>query len=90
MGIANRQTPVPTLSAPDPPLFDEESPLLTKHSTNGSMHAAAKEWSNDAQLSKSKVMWIMSSIWIGTFVAGLGEHCRKILPAETVLLLPDN
>jgi len=74
MGIANSQTPVPTLSAPDPPLFDEESPLLTKHPANGSVHAAAKEWDNDAELSKSKIMWIMLSIWIGTFVAGLGEH----------------
>lgn len=74
MGIANPQRPIPTRSGPNPPLLDEESPLLTKHPANGSVHAAAKEWSNGEDLSKSKVMWIMSSIWLGTFVAGLGEH----------------
>ncbi len=83
MGIINCQTPVPALLAPNPPLLDEESPLLTKHPVNGSVHATAKEWDNDADLSKSKIMWIMSSIWLGTFVAGLGEHPRWNPPAVT-------
>lgn len=83
MGIAKCQTPVPALSAPNPPLLDEESPLLTKHHANCSVQAAAKQRDNDAELSKGKVMWIMSSIWLGTFVAGLGEHPRRYPPAVT-------
>lgn len=83
MGIATCHTPVPALSAPNPPLLDEESPLLTKHPANGSVRAAAKEWDSDAELSKGKVMWIMSSIWLGTFVAGLGEHPHRYPPAVT-------
>lgn len=67
--------PDPALDAPDLPILDEERPLLGKHSTkdfeNGAQHATSEE---TATLSKSKIIWIMSSVWIGTFVAGLGEQ----------------
>ncbi|KAL8642398.1 MAG: hypothetical protein Q9228_000904 [Teloschistes exilis] len=66
-----------------PPLVDEESPLLPKHGFQSPQSPDSQTPTlvagHDEKLSRSKVLWIMSSIWIGTFVAGLGEyHCIAI------------
>ena len=55
---------------------DEESPLLPKVSTPSSQQEGKvlKE-AKAEEISASKLKWIMASMWIGTFCAGLGEHC---------------
>ena len=69
-----------------PPLtthsVDEYSPLLQKPSYDGIRNPYTD---NDEVIRKSKregldstsLFWIMSSIWIGTFTAGLGESERS-------------
>ena len=78
MATARSQMQGPALSTSNSSPVDEESPLLSKHSANGyknrCLQTAATEATDNGELSKSKILRIMSSVWIGTFVAGLGEH----------------
>ena len=54
--------------------FDERSPLI--HGTNGddggSQNDASGETTRGSGLGPSSAIWIMSSVWLGTFLAGLG------------------
>lgn len=66
----------PAQAAANLSVQDEESPLLVKPAINGAegqyRDSTNTRISEDGRLSKAKVLWIMSSVWIGTFVAGLG------------------
>ena len=55
---------------------DEESPLLPKVSIPSSRQEdkVLKE-AKVEEVSPSKLKLVMASVWIGTFCAGLGEHC---------------
>ena len=57
---------------------EESSPLLATLSNNGSKsYVSVDQGTKTAQserLSTSKVLWVMSSVWIGTALAGLGEQ----------------
>ena len=63
---------------------DEESPLLPKVSTPSSQQKdkVLKE-AKVEEISPIKLKWIMASVWIGTFCAGLGEHCIGLLLLAT-------
>ncbi|KAL8723355.1 MAG: hypothetical protein Q9225_000338 [Loekoesia sp. 1 TL-2023] len=91
MAEASPQAQIPVLSVPNPPWVDEESPLLTKRSSSSSRyeysHTTGKEANETGELNKSKILWIMSSIWLGTFVvglAGVGGGCVNTV--STVLV----
>ena len=58
---------------------EESSPLLATLSNDGlksyaSVGAGTKTTESE-RVSTGKVLWIMSSFWMGTFMAGLGEQC---------------
>lgn len=63
---------------------EEESPLLPKVSTPSSQQEdkVLKE-AKAEEISSNKLKWIMTSVWIGTFCAGLGEHCASLLLLTT-------
>ncbi|KAL8693994.1 MAG: hypothetical protein Q9218_001293 [Villophora microphyllina] len=70
------------LCVPDTPFLDEESPLLVKCGSKDQYAACATgDTCGDGELSQSKILWIMSSIWIGTFVAGLDGTVMATLAA---------
>ncbi len=60
-----------------PRAVDEQSPLLPKSVAPGVQpDATADELSTqsiDNEISTAKLKWIMTSVWIGTFCAGLGR-----------------
>ena len=65
-----------------PKANDERSPLLPKGAISSvqqydtdddlSTHTLSDE------ISTAKLRWIMTSVWIGTFCAGLGTPCRVL------------
>ncbi|KAL8704060.1 MAG: hypothetical protein Q9201_002759 [Fulgogasparrea decipioides] len=76
---------MPAPSAANPSFVDEESPLLNNRSSSGSqnqhLHIAAKRASGSGKLSWAKILWIMSSIWVGNFVVGLDGTVMATLAA---------
>ncbi|KAI4252525.1 MAG: hypothetical protein LQ352_004243 [Teloschistes flavicans] len=84
-GKLSSHTPALLAEVPIPALLDEESPLLPKHGCQDqdSQTSTLVAGSNE-KLSRSKTLWIMSSIWIGTFVAGLGEYHSDTLHLLTL------
>ena len=76
--ILDGQPQRPAHSTTDTTLVDEESPLLVKPPRNGVETQIPGRTdtkpSGDGQLCKGKILWIMSGVWIGSFVAGLGKH----------------
>lgn len=65
--------------------IEESSPLLTTPSVDVPIDGSKSYGSDDLgttapqseRLSTSKLLWIMISVWIGTFLAGLGEQCLR-------------
>ena len=58
--------------------IDEYSPLLhkTNHNETGEQttHDDGSPSAESKKLATSSLLWIVSSVWIGTFTAGLGKH----------------
>ena len=58
---------------------EESSPLLATLSSDGIKSYGSSDGgtrtSRSERLSTSQLLWIMSSVWIGTLLAGLGEQC---------------
>ncbi len=58
--------------------IDEETPLLPKVSVEGlqpsAQENAGQKETKDEWVVTSKLVWIMLSVWIGTFCAGLGTY----------------
>lgn len=58
--------------------IDEGNPLIPKVLTSLSqqcpMRDKALDEASDENISPRKLKWIMASVWIGTFCAGLGEN----------------
>ena len=56
---------------------DEHTPLLVKLPTYVSVEPLEKHSNSGAlsveQYSTRKLIWIMASVWVGTFCAGLGK-----------------
>ena len=72
--------------------FDEYSPLLQKTSHHDFADLPSDreptQAAKDKQLSTSSLLWIMTSVWIGTFLAGLGKNPKTLpLPMKEVLLI---
>ena len=59
----------------------ESSPLLSTPSNDGlKIYATVNQGTrttHSERFSTSLVLWIMCSVWIGTFLAGLGEQRRR-------------
>ena len=60
------------------PFANEQSPLLSKVDNHVSDDLARKkpmpEAAVDGENTRSKVLWIMASMWMGRFCAGLGKR----------------
>ena len=73
---SGRQSRAPSVSSLTS--VEESSPLLHTLSKDSfksyGCGDAVRETADSKQLSTSQLLWIMSSIWIGTLLAGLGEH----------------
>lgn len=69
--------------------IEESSPLLATLSNDGfksyGSGSGATEAANSEQLSTSKLLWIMLSVWIGTLLSGLGEYCLHHTPVASAV-----
>jgi hypothetical protein len=70
---------------PKPPALlgtpaDENSPLLSKCPENNYKSIAPRDQQDaEEEISTSILAWIMTTVWIGTFCAGLGGYMISLL-----------
>ena len=73
---------------------EESNPLLTTPTIDGSRSYGSDDVGTtppqSERLSTSKLLWIMISVWIGTFLAGLGEHCLRNTAVALAVSARDN
>ena len=66
-------------SKQDEQCCNETSPLLSQVPITGlegrDLPREPAAQLEEKAVSPAKLRWIMASVWIGTFCAGLGEHC---------------
>lgn len=74
-----------TTALDEEPSNTEESPLLPKAQRSNAQQGDAKDIvQNDdvvEEISPRKLIWIMTSVWIGTFCAGLGQYAKPLRTA---------
>ena len=75
----------------NPHSIDETSPLLRKTLCKDFAYKTSGDGSTcvvrGKQLATSSLLWIMISVWIGSFTAGLGEHLMSLDTITTTLPL---